>query len=600
MQGSSVTFAVVRASGRAGLILAIVGPVMVGSLHQFSFLPLTEGWWHVYAGWILEGRLPYADFELLVGPLYPLALAFLGAVGLDGFFALRVIGLIVIALISASLFYLMKETVNPLVAGLIAAISTVFLQLGVAYLSYDYVYVAILLLVLAGLCLRYAMKNTGSRSNWWLFSSGVLVSLTAQTKQSFGAVAFAVFLLAVLAVRAKPITGWDKFRLKSILEVFSFWMLGFVVGSAPLLIWAVGFSFLDDMWNDIVITGLGVKGGLETATSRWGVFVSEEFFFQSARTVVVTMVAGLLVGRFSARWLAFQPRVIRYGATLSLVLPPAILVFLSPSQSLADSLYLLAYGSAVLVPGGVFAFAFFRHEASGFLPLATVALSLSAGSIMSSGLGELSVFASLSLSLALVARLVANSLLSLFAGGMALVILMTFAIDAKRESPFAWWGLESSHAQEDPHLIDFGLAKGLSVDSQTFSRETEIASLLGSVSSCAGPHVAFPHVPRFHLDQDLISEGRLAVYWFDFSSGDEVLKEIERLQPKELCSLLVLDPPSLVWEGHEMLFGESRLMNHRAFSQVLQGKSRELDKVYYESLENGWTLSLYLTREKVE
>jgi hypothetical protein len=557
MQGSSVTSSVVGASGRAGLILATGVPVMFGSLHQFSFLPLTEGWWHVYASWILAGRLPYADFELLVGPLYPLALALLGAAGLDGFFALRVMGLVVIALISASLFFLMKQIVNPLVAGIIAAIGTVFLQLGVAYLSYDYVYVAILLLAIAGLCLHYAMKNTGSRSNWWLFSSGVLVSLTAQTKQSFGALAFVVFLLAVLSVRAMPMTVWDKSWWKGILEGLSFWVVGFVVGSAPLLTWALGFGFLEDMWNDVVVSGLGVKGGLETATSRWGIFVSEEFFFQSARTVAVTMVAGLVVGRFSARWLAFQSRAIRYGATLSLALPVAILVLLSPSQSLVDSLYLLAYGSAVLVPAGVFAFAFFRHEASGFLPLATVALSLSAGSIMSSGLGELSVFASLSLSLALVARLVANSLLSFVAGGMALVVLMTFAIDAKRESPFAWWGLESSLAGADAHVIDSGLAKGLRVDSETLALESEIASHLESVASCAGPHVAFPHVPRFHLDQGFISDSRLAVYWFDFSSEEEVRKEIERLESTELCSLLVLDPPTFVWEGHEMLFGES-------------------------------------------
>ena len=30
--------------------------------------PLTEGWWHVYARWIDQGRIPYKDFELLVPP----------------------------------------------------------------------------------------------------------------------------------------------------------------------------------------------------------------------------------------------------------------------------------------------------------------------------------------------------------------------------------------------------------------------------------------------------------------------------------------------------------------------------------------------------
>jgi hypothetical protein len=276
----------------------------------------------------------------------------------------------------------------------------------------------------------------------------------------------------------------------------------------------------------------------------------------------------------------------------------AILVYLIPREAFVDYLYLLAYGSAVLVPTAVFVFAVFREQALGLLPLATLGVSLASGSIMSSGLGELSVVASLSLSLAVVAKLVSNSFLSFVVGATALVVLMGFAIDAKYKSPFSWWGLESSHAKTEPHALDSGLAKGLFVDSETLARETDIASHLDSVASCDGAHVSFPHVPRFHLDREFISDSRLAVYWFDFSSEEEVLTEINRLDSANFCSLLVLDPPPFVWEGHEMLFGKSRLINHRALRGLLELKSLDMEKAYSESLANGWVLSLYLTRTR--
>ena len=60
-------------------ILLAIGIVQFYFSSHFwnKYLPLTEGWWHVYARWISEGRIPYRDFELLTPPLNPLLINFL-------------------------------------------------------------------------------------------------------------------------------------------------------------------------------------------------------------------------------------------------------------------------------------------------------------------------------------------------------------------------------------------------------------------------------------------------------------------------------------------------------------------------------------------
>lgn len=44
-------------------------------LYSFSFLPITEGWFTVFAKLMNNGLVPYNDFYLYLTPLYPLIIA---------------------------------------------------------------------------------------------------------------------------------------------------------------------------------------------------------------------------------------------------------------------------------------------------------------------------------------------------------------------------------------------------------------------------------------------------------------------------------------------------------------------------------------------
>ena len=91
--------------------LSFIGWLCAGSivllynyLYSFSYLPMTEGWFTVYAKLMNNGLVPYRDFYLYLTPLYPLLIANFILLFGDSFFALRLLGFLITLIITTLLF----------------------------------------------------------------------------------------------------------------------------------------------------------------------------------------------------------------------------------------------------------------------------------------------------------------------------------------------------------------------------------------------------------------------------------------------------------------------------------------------------------------
>lgn len=95
--------------------ILVIGVVLSYNLKMWNnFFPITEGWFSVYANLILNAKVPYKDFYLLLPPLYPIILALIIKIFGNQIIVLRILGLGVILVISSSMFYILKTRIMSL------------------------------------------------------------------------------------------------------------------------------------------------------------------------------------------------------------------------------------------------------------------------------------------------------------------------------------------------------------------------------------------------------------------------------------------------------------------------------------------------------
>jgi hypothetical protein len=159
--------------------------------------PLTEGWWHVYARWIEQGRIPYRDFELLVPPGYPYLMWVLTHLVGEQFLHLRILGSLLESVIAIQLFYIFKGMIGKFLAFILAFFGTIYLYSGTASITYDYHYFAVFFLLGAGLLLNksnFFTVNVFSKADSRLYvMAGICVALSSLIKQTY-AISFGLFI----------------------------------------------------------------------------------------------------------------------------------------------------------------------------------------------------------------------------------------------------------------------------------------------------------------------------------------------------------------------------------------------------------------------
>ena len=114
---------------------------LLGSLHS---LPITEGWFSAYAQLVLQGKVIYRDFYLYLTPLYVWIIALFTFIFGNSIFALHIFGIVIILLISITLYSLLQNRFGPAEGFLGSVLAIIYLQSGNAHITYDFTQVLIL------------------------------------------------------------------------------------------------------------------------------------------------------------------------------------------------------------------------------------------------------------------------------------------------------------------------------------------------------------------------------------------------------------------------------------------------------------------------
>ena len=555
----------------------------------FRFITFTEGWWHVYEKWLDLGFIPYRDFELLTPPLYIYVLHLLDLFINLSFYNLRIIGFFLMFSISILLFLMFRQIVGEFSAALISLISVFYLQTGVAFIPYDYVFFALAFLLAAVVSLAKFIK---SQNNRFLILAGIFIGLSFLVKQSF-ATTFSFLLLISLIFGFKR---QDLFNLSRYLYI----LVGFLSALLPFVIFFVLNGAVIDFLDQAFFSAVKTKGSFFSVLTQWllGYFSSPVSLFEYAFNNLHWFLLILFLKKSSSIYLKPNSQVYHSLVSMFVIFLFTLFLKLQYDFNLID-IYNVILNNVYVLPFFLNIYTFILsvriRKYYKFFPISICSLGIIWGTGMSAGLTEIAMFFALGSTLVILSEYWQNKVLSIF---ILIIIFLTLFLNVpvtKTSNPFAWWGYSSPPINNSQIMSQSGLTKNLIADSEQINTLMNIESEIAKGILCRPTSVVFPHMPLFQLDTNSLPNSELAVSWFDFSTPETLNAEIKRIRSDLPGSIVIIDVPAFVWEGHSRLFNGDKVMPQKIFLDEL--KKITLSMNYSKSnifdLGNGYSVQIF-------
>jgi len=123
---------------RIGLLTVIIIPAIWALLTYDKLAVTSEGWFIVYSRMILDGQIPYRDFEMVFPPLYTYISSSVVLVFGETLLPFRIIGVLLFISITVVSYHIFKMIFPSWIAA-VAAITTIFvLNSEIHVIAYDY------------------------------------------------------------------------------------------------------------------------------------------------------------------------------------------------------------------------------------------------------------------------------------------------------------------------------------------------------------------------------------------------------------------------------------------------------------------------------
>jgi len=535
--------------------------------------PLTEGWWHVYARWIDQGRIPYRDFELLVPPGYPYLIWLLTHIVGEQFLHLRILGCLLESAIAVQLFYIFKGLIGKFMGLVLAFFGAMYLYSGIASITYDYHYFAIFFLLGAGLFLQksnFFATNVFSKADSRLYvMAGICIALSSLIKQTY-AISFALFIFFYFAVRVAFKFPLWKILLNKLAYLLLPWIsvLGFVT-----LYFSLNGAF-SQMLQQIFLGALEVKGSTNNVAFEWLKGLWNPYWISyNLRSIAVFVFACFMASTLSKRRVIFGTTPYSENLILTFAIGAFTAVLglirlddLDISHGLPTQIWQSIHEVMFLAPLMVLFYMFlkFSNLDSPWAPLMVLAFAFAWGNGMSAGLTEYGTFLSSMTAFAFISWSFGSyRIIAIFT--LIIVFITSTAIYSNRLAvPYSWWGYTSPSAKEATVTSGIGLTKGLKFSKKGYTEFQEIHRRLSNLP-CRGEVIGYPHMPLFALDADRLPQGRAAVYWFDFIKQTTLISESARLKDEPLGAFLFMGTGDAA-NIHKKLF---KIQNNSGRSQLL-------------------------------
>jgi hypothetical protein len=465
---------------------------------------------------------------------------------------------------SLILFFLFRKICGEISAALISLISIFYLQTGVAFIPYDYVYFALALLLASVLSIARFIET---QENRFLIITGVFLGLSFLVKQSFAST-FSFLLLISL------VFGFGRHNIFSFSR-YSYILLGSLSAISPFIIFFLFNGALLDFLNQAFFSAISTKGSFFSVLTQWllGYFSSPVGLLEYAFNNLHWLLLILFLKRVSAPYLKINSQASLALVTIFILF---LLLYFLRTQYDLDLIYVYN-----LILNNVYVFPFFlsiytfilsirSRKYFKFFPISIGSLGIIWGTGMSAGLTEIAMFFALGSTLVILSEFWQNRILS---SSLLIIIFLTLFINVpvtKTKNPFSWWGYSSPPINSNQVTSQTGLTKNLKADYQQLNTLMNIEKEISKGLLCKPSSVVFPHMPLFQLDTNSLPNSGLAVSWFDFSTPESLGAEIKRIKNDLPGSIVIIDIPSFVWEGHSRLFNDGKSMPQKIFLDELK------------------------------
>lgn len=614
----------------AGLIAFLLGYSL---LFNFSFLPLTEGWFSSYAQLVIDGKVPYKDFYLYLTPLYVWVISLITYIFGPSFFALRVFGVLITCSIGFLLFRIFRFKFSPAASFVGATIATLYYQSGNAYISYDFTQVLTLFSLLSFNFLLTANQAIRSpeqegehqqarvnKAFIFLFFAGFFASCAFLTKQSNGSfIALFTFLSCLYLTLTSSIGSHHKIKLLLNFLYGSFFSAGIVV--CYLALNQALLPFIDQ----IFFNAISAKGNLTKILSSWivGVFtpVLKVQAYEIARVLIAFFFFGHLMFWSLNRSGSLADIYKKTGEYRNaLILVAFLLLFTSvmicawqdnswlKSHFFLPGRHLLNY----LIPLSIcwvllqlaltlisYVIPKFMKIDKGTIILAICVLGQFFGNGTSAGLSEISSFIAVGWVAAWLCSRGSIPFLGVWLAFYSCALLSTTLIFSKFDHPYSWWGVSEPSTRSATLHIDNPILKGLYISPGTEKIFSGAITALGPNKSQSV--FSFPNIPIFYLVTNTWPNSKAVITWFDFLNDRDAMAESIRLKAAPPETVIYLDLPEAAWKAHERLFRGGQRLGQRDIQDWLE-ETCVLEKNYQikfkQALDDQTTL--YVCKRKIE
>jgi hypothetical protein len=553
--------------------------------------PLTEGWWHVYARWIDQGRIPYKDFELLVPPGYPYLMWVLTHIVGEQFLHLRILGCLLESVIAVQIFYIFKGLIGKFMALVLAFFGTIYLYSGTASITYDYHYFAVFFMLGAGLFLQksnfFDIKIFLKSNSRLYVLAGVCIALSLLIKQTY-AIAFGFFLVLYFIVRVV----YEKQLWQIAIKKLTYLFLSCFSALVLVALYFASNGAFNQMIQQVFLDSVEVKGSTNKIAFKWLTGLVEQPYWISynARSVAVLIFVCFVFSALSRRREILKTSP--YYENLLIAITTGILAILlvlirlnvvDSKNEIASQIWQSVRETMFLSPLLVLVYMLirFRRLDSPWAPLIVVGLAFIWGNGMSVGLTEYGTFFSSITAFAFIVSLFGlNKIISLTAL-ITVFITSTVMYGNRLVQPYSWWGYSTPSVSEATVTSEIGLTKGLKFSKGGYKEFEEISIMLNTLS-CRGEIVAYPHIPLFALDANRLPAGKAAVYWYDFISEKTLAAEALRIEIDPLAAIIQMNLFD-VGQKHISLF-EGSALNRQVFELTTQNRFKDFSRSEYYAL----------------
>ena len=572
-------------------ILALLAIVSYYNFYSnFYFLPITEGWFSVYANLVIDGRVPYKDFYLYLTPLYTWIIALFQYIFGPSLLSLRILGFFVIALMALVLFKILKRIFSPVPSFIGATIGVFYIQRGVAFISYDFTQILTLFALISIYFLIVAsdrLKATSlgqDHAQIYILFSGFIASCCFLIKQSNGAfIAFSIFL-AFLYILSN-----NRFNRKSLFINWVSFLIGSLTPAMLVLVYLSTNGALKDFFSQILFNSISAKGGLEDILSGWirGLFTAVlgqqllEILYKFAPLFLISRLLLLLLSKnsFCKKTMDrynFQVRellclfifALLYAFVISLAWNndhTLKSLFFEKGVHLINYIIPLSIAWIVLfLTVGIFG----RLSSSPkTTPKATIilvigALGITFGNGTSAGLSEISAFVALSWCTAWVIQRNSMPFLGIGIVFYTSLLLSTALCYSKFDRPYSWWGTSEGDARTAALKMEHPILGGIYLNKDDYENYTAIVGTLKENIE-NGEVFSFPNIPIIYLLANQLPASKAVIGWFDFLNDRDAEFEASRISETPPNLIAYLQLPNEALEAHERLFRKGNPLGQR-------------------------------------